>query len=175
MKWLFETLARLIKRQGNAASKDPSRNLREQTQKTSRGFDDFPMIMLIIGALLLTLQQAEALDARRSAAAVGDQIVFRPGLAAAPGTASVISARVVTGPWAPPARSCRLNMPLITHHWGAFTVLAVRADGVMLSWAGGATAKGGNNCAPAHKLLVSNRGFVQLLSSERNTVKVIPK
>jgi hypothetical protein len=93
----------------------------------------------------------------------------------APGAVSIIPARVVTGPWAPPTRTCRLNMRQITHHWGAFTVLAVRTDGIMLSWAGGDTAKGENNCAPAHKLLLSSRGYGELLSTQRSNVRVVPR
>ncbi len=139
-----------------------------------RGFDDFPIIMVTMAALLLTLQQAEAVNARRPVAAVGDRIVFKPGMEVVPAAETVISARVVAGPWAPPARACRLNIRLMTHHFGALTVLAVRADGVMLSWAGGATAKAGN-CAPAHKLLVGREDYVELLASQRNDVRVLPR
>lgn len=175
MKWLFGRLARLRSRKGDDARNQPPRRGPLPKRDSARGVDDFPIIMMTIAALLITLQQAEAYNARRPVAAVGDRIVFKPGIDLAPGSDRVISARVVTGPWTPPARFCRLNMRLLTHHWGAFTVMAVREDGVMLSWAGGATAKAGNDCEPAHKLLVSSRDYAALRESQRNNVRVMPR
>jgi hypothetical protein len=173
MRWIFGPFRRLRKR--GAANETRRRNSADPARKSPRRIDDFAMIMAVIGALLLTLQQADALNARRPVAQVGDRIVFTPGMAVSPGFATVIPARVVTGPWAPPARACRLNLGLLTNHWGALTVLAVRADGVMLSWAGGATAEAGNDCAPAHKLLVSDVGFNELLTLQRNEVRALPR
>ena len=46
----------------------------------------------------------------------------------------------LASPWAKPGRHARSISPMMAREGGALSVLAVRKDGVMLSWAGGPTA-----------------------------------
>jgi hypothetical protein len=49
-------------------------------------------------------------------------------------------------PWAKTGAACTLDVSLMAHEGGALSVLAVRKDGVMASWAGGPTAAAGESC-----------------------------
>jgi len=57
-----------------------------------------------------------------------------------------IPAREVASPWAKPGVACTLDILLMSHEGGALSILAVRPDGVMLSWAGGPTETGAQAC-----------------------------
>ena len=47
------------------------------------------------------------------------------------------------------------------------TVLAVRQDGVMLSWAGGATALTSAACRGGQSVLVADANYSQLLAAQK--------
>jgi len=70
----------------------------------------------------------------------------------------------VATPWARPARVCAFDIGLMAREGGALTVLAVRKDGVMLSWAGGPTAAAGRAChAGPGGILISTSEYQGLL------------
>jgi hypothetical protein len=77
---------------------------------------------------------------------------------------NVMNARDLSGAFAAPGRACRLDISRMAQAGGSFTVLAVRADGVMLSWAGGPTAAPGQACAGgATAMLISAGDYRSLL------------
>jgi hypothetical protein len=62
--------------------------------------------------------------------------------ATAPGARLVaVPARLLAGPWANPGQGCWLDENVMREPGGTLTVLAVRSDGIMLSWVGGNTAR----------------------------------
>ncbi|HEY1856218.1 hypothetical protein [Acidocella sp.] len=77
---------------------------------------------------------------------------------------NVVHAHNLSGPFAAPGSVCQLNISRMAKTGGSLTVLAVRADGVMLSWAGGPTAAPGKACAGGQTgLLVSDADYRSLL------------
>ncbi len=66
--------------------------------------------------------------------------------------------------FAAPGYACQLDIKYMARAGGSFAVLAVRADGVMLSWAGGPTAAPGQACAGGETgILVSDADYRSLL------------
>ena len=79
-----------------------------------------------------------------------------------------IPAREVASPWAKPGEACTLEIPIMSVKGGALSVLAVRKDGVMLSWAGGPTATGAQACqSGAGGLLVPTADYNGLVAKPR--------
>jgi hypothetical protein len=77
---------------------------------------------------------------------------------------SHIHVQSVATPWAPPANDCVLDIGLMAREGGALAVLAVRKDGVMMSWGGGPTADDGRACRPGHNgILISTADYQGLL------------
>lgn len=75
-----------------------------------------------------------------------------------------IEARLLADPWARPGSGCVLDIAWMAHHAGRLTVLAVRRDGVMLSWSGGATAAGPEACpVGADAVLIQAKEYRGLL------------
>lgn len=80
------------------------------------------------------------------------------------GPVAVVKARNLRNAFAAPGRACELNIRQMARAGGSFTVLAVRHDGVMLSWAGGPTAAPGQACAGGQTgVLVSDGDYRSLL------------
>jgi hypothetical protein len=80
------------------------------------------------------------------------------------GPAAVVKARDLSDAFAAPGRVCELDIRQMARSGGSFTVLAVRSDGVMLSWAGGPTAAPGQACAGGQTgVLVSDADYRSLL------------
>jgi hypothetical protein len=76
----------------------------------------------------------------------------------------VVHAHNLRGVFAPPGRACALDIHRMAQTGGSFTVLAVRPDGVMLSWAGDPTAAPGQACAGGQTgILVSDEDYRSLL------------
>jgi hypothetical protein len=76
----------------------------------------------------------------------------------------VVHAHNLRGVFAPPGRACELDIHRMAQTGGSFTVLAVRPDGVMLSWAGDPTAAPGRACAGGQTgILVSDEDYRSLL------------
>jgi hypothetical protein len=92
---------------------------------------------------------------------VGD-VLHITRAARAPGAPfATVQARLVTGPWAHAGLACTLDESVMAEPGGTLTVLGVRSDGVMLSWAGGETAKAASCPAPS-QILVSPAAYQTL-------------
>ena len=77
---------------------------------------------------------------------------------------NVMKAHNLSNAFASSGRACELDIRYMAQAGGSFTVLAVRADGVMLSWAGGPTAAPGYACAGGQTgVLVSDADYRSLL------------
>jgi hypothetical protein len=75
-----------------------------------------------------------------------------------------VNARNLSNAFAQPGSVCTLQIGRMARHGGDLTVLAVRPDGVMLSWAGGPTAAPGEACAGGETgILVSDADYRSLL------------
>ncbi len=120
------------------------------------GYGMFAAVLL----LRLTFGDAFALS---KVAQVGDQLHYAPHFASVTAPVTAVPARLVAGPWSPPGRSCMLDVPTMMQPGGTVSVLAVRDDGVMLSWAGGATAPGAQDCRGGQNVLVSDQGYRRLV------------
>ncbi len=123
----------------------------------------FSLVMLAFAARLL-FGCIGALGGWQPVAQVGDRLDFGPAFAGATGTA--VNARLVATPWSVPGRTCRLDTATMNKRGGAMTVLAVRHDGVMLSWAGGATAPGAEACGRGQSVLLAAADYQQLWTTQ---------
>ncbi len=95
---------------------------------------------------------------------VGDQLSISRAL---PGLRDgmMLAAREMPAAYADPGPACRLNIAKMAQSGGILTVMAVRPDGVVLSWAGGATA-GADACrAPSGEVLLAEDDYAALLTS----------
>ncbi len=94
----------------------------------------------LIGLLILLawVRLSIAAAGTGGAALVGDRVQI--GAPAAAFSDHVVAARALAGPFSPPGISCSLDVNEMAKPGGVLTVMAVRADGVMLSWAGGRTS-----------------------------------
>jgi hypothetical protein len=116
---------------------------------------------VLVSVLLLRLAFGDAF-ALPKVAQVGDQLHYAPHFASVTAPVTAVPANLVTGLWSPPGRSCVLDVPTMMQPGGTVSVLAVRDDGVMLSWAGGATAPGVQDCRGGQNVLVSDQGYRRL-------------
>ncbi len=71
-------------------------------------------------------------------ALIGDRVQL--GAASVDFPDHIIAAKAMAGPFSPPGISCSLDVNEMANEGGVLTVMAVRADGVMVSWAGGPTS-----------------------------------
>jgi hypothetical protein len=99
-------------------------------------------------------------------AAVGDELVFEAGKMALQAENLVVPARVITEASDSPGRSCSLDVTVMTAADGRMNVLALRRDGVLLSWTGQRTAAGEMNCGPNEQILVSDSNYERLSTTQ---------
>ena len=92
---------------------------------------------------------------------VGDVLHITTAATAQGARLALVPAKLLTGPWAQPGQGCWLNEAVMRAPGGTLTVLAVRADGVMLSWVGGDTAHVASCPAPG-QFLVSEADYQAL-------------
>ena len=144
-------------RRSKAAVKPPAR----QSDDVYRVF--FSLVMLAFAARIL-FGCVGALGGWQPVAQVGDRLDFGPAFAGAM-TASA-NARLVATPWSVPGRTCRLDTATMNGRGGAMTVMAVRQDGVMVSWAGGATAPGPKACGRGQSILLAAADYQQLWATQ---------
>jgi hypothetical protein len=140
-------------------------------QKTSedrlRRFDRFTKSSFGLIALLLIIGiWHSSATGVTSIAQVGDRLNFTPASASVTAYTTAVPAQHVADLWASPGRQCLLDVPAMMKPGGAMTVMALRADGVLLLWAGGATASGAANCQGNDELLVSNENYERLAKAE---------
>jgi hypothetical protein len=92
---------------------------------------------------------------------VGDVLSITAAATAPGATLADVPARLLTGPMAQPGQGCWLDEQVMRTPGGTLTVLAVRPDGIMLSWAGGNTARIAS-CPSLGQMLVSAAGYQAL-------------
>jgi hypothetical protein len=98
-------------------------------------------------------------------ASVGDRVQVS---AAAPIAVPdvVLPARGVASAFTKPGPACTLNITAMKQPGGVLSVVAVRPDGVVLSWAGGATAAGTQNCQMNDpEILLAQNDYAVLLNN----------
>jgi hypothetical protein len=122
------------------------------------------LIGLII--VLIVVRLGVAVAGPAGIATVGDRLLFGASTVPAPMQSMVLPARVVADPFAAAAESCSLDVNEMSHPGGAMTVMAVRHDGVMMSWAGGATDTK-SDCRRVNKqILVSLNDYESLTKTQ---------
>jgi hypothetical protein len=84
---------------------------------------------------------------------VGDVLNITTTITAPGARLAMVPARLLTGPWGHPGQGCWLDEDMMREPGGVLTVLAVRSDGVMLSWVGGDTARVASCPAPGQFLV----------------------
>jgi len=99
-------------------------------------------------------------------AQVGDMLKLSEAVAVPGAPRAVVPARLVTGPWAKPGGVCGLDESVMLKPGGVLTTMAVRPDGVMLTWNGGATAQGAASCPSSSQLLISREDYQKLYKIE---------
>ncbi len=124
--------------------------------------DDFYSMVIGMIIILAALRLGIACASPTAVAAVGDRLQFGPASPRPAGIATVLQARKLSGPFAPPGDFCNLDVNAMTLSQGALSVIAVRQDGVMLSWAGGLTAKKANFGANDTQILISANDYESL-------------
>jgi len=99
-------------------------------------------------------------------AQVGDMLKLSPAAVPPRAMASAVQARLVAGPLAKPGGVCVLDETVMLKPGGVLTTMAVRPDGVMLAWNGGATAQGAVACPSSSQFLVSRNDYLKLYEIE---------
>ncbi len=120
------------------------------------------LVGLLVALTALRITIAFAVPA--GVATVGDRVKLGPA-ATIIGSLS-IPARGLANPFASPGNFCSLDVNAMAHSGGAFTVMAVRADGVMLSWAGGPTSAQADCRSKNQPILVSANDYEALLKTQ---------
>jgi hypothetical protein len=130
---------------------------------TNRKFDDtyFKFVCLMVSFTMTSLL-LNSIIGKQPVAQVGDMLGFYPNTASVTAPITAVSARIVAGPGASPGHTCTLDASVMTKPGGAVTVMGVRSDGVVLSWAGGATASKQAGCQGNAQFLVANADYQRL-------------
>jgi hypothetical protein len=92
-----------------------------------------------------------------SVANVGHVLEFYPNTVTAPNTTA--SAHSIAGLGTSPGLACTLDVSVMARPGGAMTVMVTRPDGIMLSWAGGATVSRQADCRSDEQVLVTNADY----------------
>ncbi len=107
--------------------------------------------------IFIAFQLLYALPGQCAVAGVGDRIVINAGSAREAGAPVITAAQAASG------QTCRLDIATMKHPGGVLTVLEASPGGVLLSWAGGATAQGAADCQ-RHEIAISANDYVTLLN-----------
>ena len=107
-----------------------------------------------LAAMVIIFNAANRAPIAGSGPQVGDMLHVTASAIAPDAALATVPARLIAGPWAHPGLACTLDEAVMAKAGGTLTVLAVRADGAMLSWTGGATAQTGSCPAPG-QIMVS--------------------
>jgi hypothetical protein len=136
---------------------------RQKDALENRKFDNtyFKFVCLTV-SFTMTSMLLNSIIGTQPVAQVGDMLGFYSNTASVTAPITAVPARVVAGPGASPGHPCTLDVSVMTKPGGAMTVMAVRPDGVVLSWAGGATASKQAGCQGNVQLLVANAGYQRL-------------
>lgn len=126
----------------------------------------YGMLFGLFGALIVARLVIGAAAGSTQIATVGDRLEFNSATIAPVLGALEVPARLITDPWAPAGAACSLNIAAMSHPGGALTVMAVRPDGVMLSWAGGETSSATADCHDSTEaVLVTDTDYATLLKA----------
>jgi hypothetical protein len=103
---------------------------------------------------------------------VGDVLHITTAATAPGARLAMVPARLLTGPLAHPGQGCWLDETVMRQPGGTLTVLAVRSDGVMLSWVGGDTARVASCAAPSQFLVSASdyNALAQISVARRPTM-----
>jgi hypothetical protein len=124
------------------------------------------MISLTVMALFLN-----SIISTEPVAQVGDVLEFYPNTVSVTKPTKAVSARILAGPGASPGAACTLDVSVIARPGGTMTVMATRPDGIMLSWAGGATASSQADCRSDEQILVTNADYERLQMAQKRPVR----
>ncbi len=142
----------------------PQRRKSNRPNNPESGFNLVLALISLVLAAHFFIVLIAMLIGRQVVPQVGDTLLFAAGKVSGP--IHSIPARQVINSWAAPGRPCKLDIPFVTGRGGAATVLAVRQDGVMLSWAGAATAAGAGGCPAGASILVTQADYRRLLATQ---------
>ncbi len=120
------------------------------------------LIGMLIALAALRVTIAFAVPA--GAATVGDRVEFGPASTSL--DKLIIPARALGNPFARAGDFCSLDVSEMSNPGGALSVMAVRADGVMLSWAGGPTSAKADCRRENQPILVSANDYEALLKTQ---------
>ena len=153
-------------RRSKVSPSKPAVKATTQKQKNGqiyRKFDDtfFKFVCLTVSFTMTSLL-LNLIIGKQPVAHVGDMLGFYPNIASVTAPITAVSARIVAGPGASPGHACTLDVSVMTEPGGAMTVTAVRSDGIVLSWAGGATASRQADCQDNKQVLVTNADYQRL-------------
>jgi hypothetical protein len=118
-------------------------------------------VLALLIALRLVVVAACAMPA---VANVGDRVALSkawPGV----NRAAMLPARMMPTAFAAPGEACRLDIAKMAQAGGVLTVMAVRPDGVVLSWAGSGTSDGADCRSRSGEVLLPRNDYVSLLTS----------
>ncbi len=121
--------------------------------------DEFGTLFCLL--LAVTALRVAVSFAAPPVAVPGDRVTFTHNPSLPPDT-RVVTARLVGGPFAPAGATCRLDLRQMAAAPGAMTVMAVRTDGVMVSWAGGPTAAVNGCQGKAGEILLATADYATL-------------
>jgi len=120
------------------------------------------LIGLLVALTALRITIAFAVPA--GVATVGDRMELGPATTSVVNL--IIPARALGNPFARPGDFCSLDVNEMSHPGGAISVMAVRMDGVMLSWAGGPTSAKADCRNAGAQILVSASDYEALLKTQ---------
>jgi hypothetical protein len=138
----------------------------KQSNQRLRQRDDSYIVLFSVMALAFVARLVVAASGTQAVAQVGDRLNFYPSQIPATVLNMVVTARIVDGSWSKPGVTCTLDVSKMTNPGGAMTVMAVRPDGIMLSWAGGTTANGSAGCNANSQILVTTSDYLNLLRTQ---------
>lgn len=115
-----------------------------------------------LAAMVIVCSAAAKTPVSGPTPAVGDELPVSSAATALEAPVADVPARLLAGPWAQPGQGCWLDETVMRDPGGTLTVLAVRPDGIMLSWVGGATAHLAS-CPAGGQFLVSVADYDALL------------
>jgi len=113
----------------------------------------FAVLYSVAGMVILGAAVAHTPLATGPSPRVGDVLHITTAATAPGAPLAEVPARLLSGPWAKPGEGCWLDEAVMRDPGGTLTVLAVRSDGIMLSWVGGDTARIASCPAPGQVLV----------------------
>ena len=124
--------------------------------------DGLITVTIVWTSLVVWYLFVSSITSSERVAEVGDMLDFHADDVSITAPNTAVQAKIAAGPWASPDRTCELDVGLMEKPGGVMSVTAVRPDGVLLSWTGGATAGGKLSCKGNEPILVENAGYGRL-------------